>query len=107
MNGFTELGLTPGQAMEVLTGRPVFESFSQGSALDGIFDASDREEGGDMIIWLNDLENDARYSRWPQELESVRHNLDGKDEANLNRFFRSLHLIIPALSTPLGSTSGT
>lgn len=31
--------------------------------LDGLVDASDRQEGGDVVIWLNDLEKDPRYSR--------------------------------------------
>jgi UDP-glucose:glycoprotein glucosyltransferase len=55
----------------VLTGRPVFESFSQGNVLDGIFDVSDREEGGDVIFWFNDLEKDGRYGGWPATIEAV------------------------------------
>ena len=35
------------------------------------FDASDRQEGGDAIIWFNDLENDGRYSMWPTTLRAV------------------------------------
>jgi len=35
------------------------------------FDASDRQEGGDTIIWFNDLENDGRYSMWPTTLRAI------------------------------------
>lgn len=39
--------------------------------LDGIFDVSDREEGGDVIFWFNDLEKDGRYGGWPATIEAV------------------------------------
>lgn len=55
----------------MLTGKPVIESFTQGNALDGIFDVSDREEGGDVIFWFNDLEKDSRYGGWPATIEAV------------------------------------
>ncbi|EGG08350.1 family 24 glycosyltransferase, partial [Melampsora larici-populina 98AG31] len=32
------------------------------------FDASDRLEHGEMILWLNDLEKDTRYAAWPKSL---------------------------------------
>ncbi len=32
--------------------------------MDGRVDASDRQEGGDVILWWNDIEKDARYARW-------------------------------------------
>lgn len=38
------------------------------------FDASDRQEGGGAIIWLNDLERDERYSSWPTNLRDVSMN---------------------------------
>ncbi|KAH7906009.1 glycosyltransferase family 24 protein [Hygrophoropsis aurantiaca] len=38
-------------------------------ALDGLIDASDRPEGGELVLWWNDLENDRRYSRFPASLQ--------------------------------------
>ncbi|CAH7673649.1 UDP-glucose:glycoprotein glucosyltransferase-domain-containing protein [Phakopsora pachyrhizi] len=38
------------------------------SVLGERFDASDRQEGGGAILWLNDLEKDSRYSDWPSNL---------------------------------------
>lgn len=39
--------------------------------LGGLFDASDRQEGGEAILWFNDLEQDRRYARWPRSLRAV------------------------------------
>ncbi|CDO68442.1 Glycosyltransferase Family 24 protein [Trametes cinnabarina] len=64
MLSLLSLGLSPEQAIELLTHRTIAEAQSSGGILDGIFDASDRPEGGDVIGWLNDLENDPRYGRW-------------------------------------------
>lgn len=40
---------------------------------EGLFDASDREEGGDSIVWINDLEHDQRYKSryWTPLLRGV------------------------------------
>ncbi|KAF8631762.1 hypothetical protein AX15_002201 [Amanita polypyramis BW_CC] len=55
--------------------------------LDGRVDASDREEGGDVILWWNNFEKDERYARWspsfyglvrlmyPGQFPTVRRNL--------------------------------
>lgn len=65
------LGLLPSQAMDVLTADAVHDSLTEGKVLDGIFDASDRQENGEVIMWLNDLEKDARYRDFPMAIESV------------------------------------
>ena len=54
------LGLTSAQSFELLTHPTVSAAQSQSSVLDGLFDASDRPEGGDVIVWWNDFENDER-----------------------------------------------
>ncbi|KAG8807237.1 hypothetical protein FRC17_004564 [Serendipita sp. 399] len=71
MRALISLGLDSVQAIEVLTGQAVAESFNQGSMFDGIFDASDRQEGGEVIMWLNDIEKDERYAKWPKNIEQI------------------------------------
>ncbi|KAJ3833052.1 UDP-glucose:glycoprotein glucosyltransferase-domain-containing protein [Lentinula raphanica] len=64
MMDLTSLGLERGEAIELLT-HPIL-SLAQESkdVLDGLVDATDRIEGGDVIIWWNDLEKDKRYNHW-------------------------------------------
>ena len=75
IESLTSLGLNPGQAIEVLTGKSVSESFNKGNVLDGIFDVSDRQEGGNVIFWFNDVEKDRRYGGWPANIEAVSQHL--------------------------------
>lgn len=37
-----------------------------------LYDATDREEGGDVILWWNDLEKDRRYKTWDSSVREVR-----------------------------------
>lgn len=41
-------------------------------ALGELFDATDRQEGGQVIVWWNDLEKDKRYRSWPSTVRDVR-----------------------------------
>ncbi|KAH9887933.1 glycosyltransferase family 24 protein [Cubamyces lactineus] len=87
MTSLLSLGLSSEQAIELLTHRTIAQAQSSGGVLDGLFDASDRPEGGDVIGWLNDFENDERYARWggdlrillrqlyPGQFPSVKYNL--------------------------------
>ncbi|KAI6043927.1 glycosyltransferase family 24 protein [Pisolithus marmoratus] len=52
------MGVEDKEPKKTFTISPKFAEF-----LDGLVDASDRQEGGDVVIWLNDLEKDSRYSR--------------------------------------------
>jgi UDP-glucose:glycoprotein glucosyltransferase len=38
------------------------------------FDWRDEIEGGNVIIWMNDIEKDKRYSDWPRILQAVSMN---------------------------------
>lgn len=53
-------GMTRRQVFELLT-HPEFATRQGQDDLDAIFDASDRLEGGDIIVWWNDIEKDSRY----------------------------------------------
>jgi UDP-glucose:glycoprotein glucosyltransferase len=71
MGQLTQLGLSPKQALDVLSNKHVQKALSQGTVLDGVFDASDRDEGGDVVLWLNDLETDERYVGMKRSLRAV------------------------------------
>ena len=71
MGQLTQLGLSPKQALDVLSSKHILQTLSQGTLLDGVFDASDRAEGGDVVIWLNDLEKDERYAGMKRGLREV------------------------------------
>ncbi|KAG6876468.1 hypothetical protein C0992_012845 [Termitomyces sp. T32_za158] len=58
-----DVGLSRGEAFELLTSSDVAKSQVAG-VLDGIVDASDRIEGGNVIIYWNDIEKDSRYEKW-------------------------------------------
>ena len=60
MLSLMSLGLSSEQAISLLTHMTVAKAQSESGALDGLFDASDRAEGGGVIGWLNDFENDER-----------------------------------------------
>ena len=52
-------GLKPVEAFELLT-HPTIEGVDTSrDLLDGTFDASDRPEEGNLIVWLNDIETDS------------------------------------------------
>lgn len=79
----TDLGLSPLQARELIVDETLIQAMNPeasvnpnemeitASSLGERFDASDREESGEAIIWLNDLENDAKYSSWPTTLRAI------------------------------------
>ncbi|TFY57738.1 hypothetical protein EVJ58_g6843 [Rhodofomes roseus] len=64
MRSLTSLGLSTAQALELLTHPKINAAQGASDVLDGIVDASDRQEGGGVIQWWNDLEKDSRYGRW-------------------------------------------
>ncbi|KAG1851914.1 glycosyltransferase family 24 protein [Suillus subluteus] len=39
--------------------------------LDGLVDSSDRSEGGSVILWRNDIEEDTRYAEWGTDLTQL------------------------------------
>jgi UDP-glucose:glycoprotein glucosyltransferase len=71
MGQLTQLGLSPKQALDVLSNKHVQRALSQRTVLDGVFDASDRDEGGDVVLWLNDLETDERHVDMKRSLRAV------------------------------------
>ena len=74
MQSLIDLNLSPTQAFKLLTHTSQSSSSAKttSSIVEDIVDASDREEGGGVIGWLNDLEKDERYSRWSDSINLVR-----------------------------------
>ncbi|KAF5386468.1 hypothetical protein D9757_005906 [Collybiopsis confluens] len=71
MMELTGLGFDNGEAIELLTHPAIAAAQESKDVLDGLVDASDRPEGGDVIIWWNDLEKDKRYNQWSPSLSGL------------------------------------
>ncbi|EEB09369.1 UDP-glucose-glycoprotein glucosyltransferase Gpt1 [Schizosaccharomyces japonicus yFS275] len=68
VNDLKKLGLSPHEAQQVLCS----DKFGRDSNEIVLpkFDYRDDTEGGNVIVWANDLENDPRYSEWPTEVQN-------------------------------------
>ncbi|KAI1789267.1 glycosyltransferase family 24 protein [Ganoderma leucocontextum] len=71
MTSLMALGLSSQQSIELLTHPTIAKAQSEGGALDGLFDASDRAEGGGVIAYFNDFEKDERYDGWGRNLRII------------------------------------
>lgn len=61
MQSLTSLGLSQEQAIELLTHPNISSAQRKGGGItDGLFDASDRQEGGELIVYWNDMNKDKR-----------------------------------------------
>ena len=56
----TSYGLSNSQAFELLSHPAVSSSQKDSGMTEAVFDASDRPEGGDLIMWWNNMERDNR-----------------------------------------------
>ncbi|KAL4872390.1 hypothetical protein BDV12DRAFT_162120 [Aspergillus spectabilis] len=66
IESFRSLGLSAKEAVDLLTHETIAEAAAEDTPQR--YDYRDEIEGGNIIIWLNDLEKDARYESWPGEL---------------------------------------
>ena len=62
MRTIAGLGLKKSDSLKVLSHSAVASAQKDGGVTDGLFDASDRIEGGGVVVWWNDLEKDKRYA---------------------------------------------
>ncbi len=60
MLSLTSLGLTPKQAFELISDPIIGQAQTDEDPGEGLMDASDRLEGGEVIIWWNNVEKDKR-----------------------------------------------
>ncbi|KAH7098875.1 UDP-glucose:glycoprotein glucosyltransferase-domain-containing protein [Auriculariales sp. MPI-PUGE-AT-0066] len=72
MGSLTSAGLSSAQAFDLITHSAVAAAQNGGGDVtDGIFDASDRAEGGKAVIWLNDIATGAKYATWSSKISSL------------------------------------
>jgi UDP-glucose:glycoprotein glucosyltransferase len=69
INDVQGLGLTGAEAIKLLSHSDVASSKAEDEPQR--FDWRDAEDGGNVIIWLNDIEKDKRYSEWSEDLNTV------------------------------------
>ena len=73
IGGFAELGFTGYEAVQILSHTAITESKVETESQR--YDYTDTLEGGNVIIWLNNIEKDKRYSSWPSHTSAVRMSL--------------------------------
>jgi UDP-glucose:glycoprotein glucosyltransferase len=70
IDGVRNLGFNGKEAVSILGHQSLVKA--QGSD-DGVrYDWTDRSEDGGVLVWLNDLEKDARYAKYPKDIFTVR-----------------------------------
>ncbi|RPB23625.1 hypothetical protein L211DRAFT_786381 [Terfezia boudieri ATCC MYA-4762] len=98
---FETLGLTKTQAIELLSHKVIREA--RQNELPLRFDYRDDIEGGSVIIWLNDLENDERYKGWSTDPKIL---LRRVYPGQLHQLKRNIHnLVLPLDLTSLEDVS--
>ncbi|KAI9052369.1 hypothetical protein LZ554_003719 [Drepanopeziza brunnea f. sp. 'monogermtubi'] len=73
INELRELGLTGSQAIQLLSHPEIATAKAENSP--PRFDWRDDIEGGNAIIWMNDLEKDKRYAGWSPSLKAFLHRV--------------------------------
>ena len=69
IRAFQEVGLSAREAVNMLTNPVITKSHASKETVR--YDYRDSHEGGNVIIWLNNLEKDSRYKNWPSSLDAV------------------------------------
>ena len=69
VDNLRRLGFTGSEAVGILSHPAIAEAKTEGDTQR--YDYRDIHEGGRVIIWLNDIEKDKRYSSWPTHTSAV------------------------------------
>ncbi|KAF2213451.1 glycosyltransferase family 24 protein [Cercospora zeae-maydis SCOH1-5] len=64
-----QIGLSGSEAIQLLSHEAITEAQVEQDA--PRYDWRDEAEGGDLIVWLNDLEKDKRYADWPKSANAL------------------------------------
>lgn len=91
INGVRELGLSAQEAIDLLAHQAITAAYASQEAQR--YDWRDVHEGGNVIMWLNNIEKDTRYAEWPQSINAL---LQRTYPGQLPSVRRDLHnLVIP------------
>ena len=97
INEIRELGFSASEGIKLLSHAIITQA--QVDDEPQRYDWRDESEGGEVIMWLNDIEKDKRYQAWPTELSSL---LQRTFPGQLPTVRRDMHnLIIPVDLTSL------
>jgi UDP-glucose:glycoprotein glucosyltransferase len=69
IKAFEGMGLSSAEAITLLSHPAITEAFANSDVQR--YDWRDDTEGGNVILWLNNLEKDKRYRTWPSTLNAV------------------------------------
>nr|POE52017.1 udp-glucose:glycoprotein glucosyltransferase [Quercus suber] len=69
IRGIRELGLSAPEAVDLLAHEAITTSQTGQEAQR--YDWRDDNEGGNVILWLNDIEKDKRYAEWPASVTAL------------------------------------
>jgi len=90
ISGIRSQGLAEPDAIALLSHSAISETQTEDEPQR--YDFRDTIEGGNVIVWMNDIEKDSRYETWPSSLAVVRHSMrktiDNTDQ--LNSYYREL-----------------
>ena len=69
ISSLRQLEMSNKEAVEFLSHPMIAERVEMGTT--NRFDVRDDVEGGGVIVWMNDLEKDSRYTQWPVGVRNV------------------------------------
>jgi len=69
INGIRSQGLSGADTISLLSHSAITETQTEDEPQR--YDFRDTAEGGNVIVWMNDIEKDSRYESWPTELRAV------------------------------------
>lgn len=89
INSLRALGLTGPEAVNLLSHPAITQSKVEDEPQR--YDYRDTEEGGNVIVWLNDVEKDKRYEGWPKSPTAVRFPAFRESLSLISRSFCNAH----------------
>jgi UDP-glucose:glycoprotein glucosyltransferase len=69
INGIRSQGLSASEAVSLLSHDAIAQTQTEDEPQR--YDFRDEAEGGDVVLWVNNIERDPQYQSWPTELQSV------------------------------------
>lgn len=101
IDSLKSMGLSTLQAVDLISSPSIGEAQTSTGAVEGLFDTRDANEGGNVVVWMNDLEKDSRYKTWASALSVL---MRGLYPGQLHSIARNLYNVI--IVTDLSSRRG-